>query len=418
MVGSLPDLMDHFIDNDNLNPFTSMTNGYISNNNHHHRTISNHVAQNYNSNDNNFKKTNGSFNFNMAKSNGYNSSIKESISSSSSPERNDQEWQKVLYKRQGVPDNYVPTTFLKDLRKNVNLRRFHLMEIIVAASIVTQQIVLIVILIMMFIYFDSYDNHYDHILFTIVALVTIFLYTFIFISSKFQEIIQIKSCLIFLIACFTMSPVLKTLTETISTDTIYAQCTIMAFVHLAFHDYGLDAAMVSQPISLNAIFFASVCLASRLSTNYHAFAFLIFSTDLFVLISSMYQSFERQTKLFTTIMFTIITLIIIELTFGLVGFFASIIFVLFINLICPYIFLRMQILKDNIYGPWDEAIIDGNALKFSSKNFKKKFIINGFHHHHNHELSLNFQYSNKSSESSNPSSPLSPMNVSNIFTNS
>lgn len=62
------------------------------------------------------------------------------------------------------------------------------MEIIVAASIVTQQIVLIVILIMMFIYFDSYDNHYDHILFTIVALVTIFLYTFIFISSKFQGI--------------------------------------------------------------------------------------------------------------------------------------------------------------------------------------------------------------------------------------
>ena len=143
-----------------------------------------------------------------------------------------------------------------------------------------------------------------------------------------------------------MSPVLKTLTETISTDTIYAQCTIMAFVHLAFHDYGLDAAMVSQSISLNAIFFASVCLASRLSTNYHAFAFLIFSTDLFVLISSMYKSFERQTKLFMTIMFTIITLIIIELTFGLVGFFASIIFVLFINLICPYIFLRMQILKE------------------------------------------------------------------------
>lgn len=143
-----------------------------------------------------------------------------------------------------------------------------------------------------------------------------------------------------------MSPVLKTLTETISTDTIYAQCTIMAFVHLAFHDYGLDAAMVSQSISLNAIFFASVCLASRLSTTYHAFAFLIFSTDLFVLISLLYQSFERRIKLFTTILFTIITLTIILLTFGLVGFFASIIFVLFINLICPYIFLRMQILKE------------------------------------------------------------------------
>lgn len=27
-------------------------------------------------------------------------------------------WEKVLYKHQGVPDNYVPPTFLKDLRKN------------------------------------------------------------------------------------------------------------------------------------------------------------------------------------------------------------------------------------------------------------------------------------------------------------
>lgn len=28
------------------------------------------------------------------------------------------QWRKVLYDRQGVPDNYVPPTFLKDLKKN------------------------------------------------------------------------------------------------------------------------------------------------------------------------------------------------------------------------------------------------------------------------------------------------------------
>lgn len=30
------------------------------------------------------------------------------------------EWRKVLYERQGVPDYYVPPSFLKDLRKNGN----------------------------------------------------------------------------------------------------------------------------------------------------------------------------------------------------------------------------------------------------------------------------------------------------------
>lgn len=27
-------------------------------------------------------------------------------------------WNKVLYQKQGFPDDYVPDTFLKDLRKN------------------------------------------------------------------------------------------------------------------------------------------------------------------------------------------------------------------------------------------------------------------------------------------------------------
>lgn len=29
-----------------------------------------------------------------------------------------QEWRKVLYDKQGVPDNFVPESFLKDLKKN------------------------------------------------------------------------------------------------------------------------------------------------------------------------------------------------------------------------------------------------------------------------------------------------------------
>lgn len=29
-----------------------------------------------------------------------------------------QEWRKVLYDKQGVPDNFVPKSFLKDLKKN------------------------------------------------------------------------------------------------------------------------------------------------------------------------------------------------------------------------------------------------------------------------------------------------------------
>lgn len=74
----------------------------------------------------------------------------------------------------------------------VNLRHFKLMEVIIAASYVSQQIILIVILIMMFIYFDCYQNQYDYILFTLIGLVTLVLYSFIIISTKFQSKVFFK----------------------------------------------------------------------------------------------------------------------------------------------------------------------------------------------------------------------------------
>lgn len=52
-----------------------------------------------------------------------------------------------------------------------------------------------------------------------------------------------KTALTFLAFGFGLSPVLMTLTETISTDTIYAMTTCMLLANLLFHDYGANAAM-------------------------------------------------------------------------------------------------------------------------------------------------------------------------------
>ncbi|UXI15339.1 cytochrome c oxidase subunit Va [Sarcoptes scabiei] len=295
------------------------------------------------------------------------------------------EWRKVLYKHQDVPDNFVPNTFLQDLRTNVNLTRFDLTEIIIASSLVTQQLAFITLTIIMFIYLNCFENRYDSKLFTIIAIITIILYLIIILRSKFQELIQIKTCLVFFMICFTMSPVLRTLTETISTDTIYAQCTIMVMIHLSFHDYGINAAIVSRPVSLNAIFFASVCLASRLPSTYHAFAFLIFSSDLFVLLSLIYKSLHKSQRLLITAISILITLVLIQSTFGYLTFFCSIVTLLFINLFCPYLFHRMQSLKENIYGPWDEAILDQTALNFSNQ---KQAVLSKANHNHSIDGSL------------------------------
>lgn len=143
-----------------------------------------------------------------------------------------------------------------------------------------------------------------------------------------------------------MSPILRTLTETVSTDTIYAMVTLMMLAHLSFYHYGINAAIVSKPISLNAAFFASVCLASRLSTSYHAFAFLIFAIDIFVLFGILYTKLPRVAKTVMTFVFSVASLVMLLFIFSLFHCCLFLFLILFINIFCPFGFYKMQVYKE------------------------------------------------------------------------
>lgn len=159
-------------------------------------------------------------------------------------------------------------------------------------------------------------------------------------------ITEIKSAVIFLVTGFAMSPILRTLTETISTDTIYAMVTLMMLAHLSFYDYGVNAAIVSKPISLNAAFFASVCLASRLSTSYHAFAFLISAIDIFVLFGILYTKLPRYAKTAMTIAFCGFSLVLLYHTFSPVYCAMFLFLICFVNFFCPFGYYKMQVYKE------------------------------------------------------------------------
>lgn len=132
-----------------------------------------------------------------------------------------------------------------------------------------------------------------------------------------------KSATLYLLFGFGLSPILMTLTETISTDTIYAMTTFMLLANVIFHDYGANAALwvalssrklfksyriitienrstllhfrVSQSLSLNAAIFAAVCLASRLASVYDAFVTLMWA----VLVFAMWPQFRQRVKVCT-----------------------------------------------------------------------------------------------------------------------
>lgn len=145
---------------------------------------------------------------------------------------------------------------------------------------------------------------------------------------------------------FFVSPILKTLTETISTDSIYAMVAVMFIVHLAFYDYGVEVAMVSPSLSLNAAIFAAVCLASRLRNVYHVFALLILSSDLFVILSAIRRKLHETgvplIQILVTLILNIGSLLGIYRIFPLLLFILYILFLNLVNFIFPFGFYRWQ----------------------------------------------------------------------------
>lgn len=275
------------------------------------------------------------------------------------PTKHSKRYRKILYEKGDYPDNFTDEhTFLCDLRKNVEFKEISILEAVTGASYLTQQLCTVVAFVIIYIYL--YNEWTDaQFLFYCSSVTTVCGYVVYkaFYSAQVRENLgnDFRTALIFIVFGNLFSPVLHTLTDTISTDTIYTMTFLMMLIHLIFFDYGVSAAVVSKSLSLNAAVFASVCLASRLSSAYHAFVLISVAIKCFVLFpllrSKMKKPILIATVLTTGVIYTLTSVsVIVTVLFVLL--------IVFINLICPVMFVKYQKYKDNIYGPWDEAIVD------------------------------------------------------------
>lgn len=261
-------------------------------------------------------------------------------------------WRKNLYENDGYPDNYTDKSFLDELRKNVNVRLVSYKEAFIGASLVTQEFCLVVFFV---ISFTCLHNGWiePEVIFCQSGIVSLLCYIF-YIYNELGIMRHVRTILVFLVFGYILSPVLKTLTESISTDTIYTTTVFMMLIHLIFFDYGVKALIVSSSLSLNSAIFGSICLASRLPTPLHAFILLTMSVECFVLLPLVLAKVGNSfciifalTGLATYALWMISSTITVLFIFALI----------FINLLCPFWFVRWYRYKENIYGPWDEAIV-------------------------------------------------------------
>lgn len=282
-------------------------------------------------------------------------------------------WQKTLYGNVGYPDNYTDTSFLQDLQRNKNVKIFTLTEAFSGATQLSQQITSVTIFLVLF--------HVMYVELVVPEIILSYssLFTFVgyllFMCSQRQWTKMLKNdsktVLSVLIFGHILSPMLHTLTDSISTDTIFTITFFVMTIHLIFFDYGLPAFMVSKAVSLNAAIFGSICLASRLPSSFHAFTLLVVAAQFFVLIPILVRAFWNPWMILVVVSGCAYSLWLLSVTVMAMYLMASIL----VNVVCPGMFVYMQQFKNNIHGPWDEAIIKDSDMamhRFDEMNAKNK----------------------------------------------
>lgn len=274
-------------------------------------------------------------------------------------------WRKVLYEKQDYPDNYVDKSFLEELRKNVNTRIHSLSTLVYESGIVSQQFSSVCIYVAIFILMDLRMVSASAVLLGLIlcTIIGYVLSSLLEISDAYETLLHtgqdLKSVILFTLFAFGLSPLLKTLTKTISTDTIYAMTVFMLATNLLLHDYSSEIPAASRSPSLNASIFASVCLASRLPTSWHAFVTVMLAMQMFAVMPQIRTKLKNRKKapfILLTISMCAASICLIAVVSS--GFAVAIaVSQLAISLIFPWWMVRLQKHKNNIHGPWDEALI-------------------------------------------------------------
>jgi hypothetical protein len=271
-------------------------------------------------------------------------------------------WKKNLYENVDYPDSYTDKTFLEELKKNVHIKEISLKTVVLGAGLVTQEMSIVVLFVIM--YFYLYNSWIEpetvFVQSSLVAAIGYLMYRIVLTDRNCNVLVMdLRTVLIFVVFGYVLSPILKTLTDTISTDTIYAMTTFMMIIHLIFFDYGVSAAIVSSSLSLNAAIFGSVCLASRLASPFHAFVLLTNAVECFVLLPILLSKCRGSVIVFAA-MTTIAVYALWTVSLTMMVLFVCVTF--FVTVLCPIWFLRWQNYKDNIYGPWDEAVVHDTQM--------------------------------------------------------
>lgn len=181
-----------------------------------------------------------------------------------------------------------------------------------------------------------------------------------------QRLATAKSAILIYCALLGLSPILKSLTKSTSSDSIWAMSCWLMIINVFFFDYG-GGVGVKFPASLstNAALMASTVLASRLPSTQHVFSLTLFSIEVF----GLFPVFRRHLRHVSWKGHLSLTAVLVMGAGGGVGVVASrggwkaalagITLGSFLSCLamggCSWWLIGLQKYKNEIHGPWDPA---------------------------------------------------------------
>ncbi|CAJ0929219.1 unnamed protein product, partial [Mesorhabditis belari] len=273
-------------------------------------------------------------------------------------------WEKQLYRRQPFNDTYSggDECFLNELRKNVSVVKYSWCSAVLGAFHLTTHLNVVLLYFVLFEAIYNENMHFDTLLWSYVG-ITVSCYLFYNsvlrpkdeMRKKWEELRDFLTLFVF---GYALTPIIRTLTTTISTDTIYALAIIFALVSCIFHDYGIRAPIVSTPVSVSCGLCSSVLLISRLKDSSSAFLLLAISFSQHSLSpifqNALMNKYSRMQALLGLILSGLSCVTLWEMNAVLSIIWAIV--VIFVVVICPLLLIRLQHRKSTIHGPWDEAV--------------------------------------------------------------
>ena len=141
------------------------------------------------------------------------------------------------------------------------------------------------------------------------------------LMAKSIGVKTVKSSILVFLALIAVTPVLKTLTEATSSDSIWALTAILFSLNALLADYGGSAPgphRLTSVMSMNAAISASVVLASRLKTNSGVFGLVLFAVLLFALFPILKKRLQVRSylRLFSCLVLPTLILGTAMLAFG------------------------------------------------------------------------------------------------------